>query len=68
MNKSAVNDRVRSIGVDGSMRLNQKSVARPWNALFADNRIREKSKELIFISPSVSNGQRVVQFHSNKVV
>lgn len=42
--------------------------SKSWAALFADNPIKEKGSELEFISPSVSNGQKIVRFHSNEVV
>lgn len=48
--------------------MNQKGGSKPWNSLFADNQITEEGSDLKFISPSVSNGQRVVQFHSEEAI
>lgn len=44
------------------------SFSKPWNSLFTDNRIKEKGSELQFITPSMSNGHRVVRFHSDEVI
>lgn len=42
--------------------------SKTWANLFVDNRIMEKGGELKCISPLVSNGQRVVRFHSDEVM
>lgn len=59
--KSKVNLVNESLGVNNSF-------SKPWNSLFTDNRIKEKGSELQFITPSVSNGHRVVRFHSDEVI
>lgn len=40
---------------------------KPWATLLADNRLKEKYSELMFVSPNVSNNQKVVRFHSAEV-
>lgn len=58
----------RNVVVDRSGGMIQDHESKPWISLFADNRIKEEGSELKFISPSVSNGKRIVRFHSEEIL
>lgn len=46
----------------------QGTGSKPWSSLFVDNRVKGKESELKFVTPNVSNGRKVVRFHSAEVV
>lgn len=56
---------IDSKGVEG---FHTGMVVKPWIALFADNRLKEEGSELRYVSPSVANGRRIVNFHSDELI
>lgn len=56
----------KNVSIDTDLK--HDSGSKSWAELFANNWLKEKGSELRLVTPTVSNGKKMVRFHSAEVV